>query len=165
MRQMIKSVIGCHSHRIIHHDIKPENFMIKDGKKEKSKGFMHVAIRLIDLGLSEHYVEGEKKQASLVGSVPYAAPEVFAGIYDEQCDVWSLGVILFLMIVGEPLFSLTDPPKKVRFEIQNKEFVPKALKHITKSSHPWISDDAKDLMTKMLEYDPSKRITLKEAVK
>jgi len=165
MRQMIKAVIGCHSHHIIHNDIKPENFMIKDAKKEKLAGFMHVAIRLIDLGISEHFVDGEKKKTAQCGSVSYVAPEVIQGSYDEKCDVWSLGVIMYMMIVGDPLFSLTDPVDVVRQSVTSREFVPNALRQITKSTHPWIMDDAKDLMSKMLVYDPSQRISLEDAVK
>jgi calcium-dependent protein kinase len=91
--QMLIAVQHLHSHGIVHRDLKPENFLMAD-KSENSE------IKLIDFGLSKRYQEGEAKMTSMVGSPNYVAPEVLAGSYDQKCDIFSLGVIFFIILTG-----------------------------------------------------------------
>lgn len=118
MRHMIKGVIGCHSQRIVHRDVKPENFVITDGEKEKEMGLTHAGLRLIDMGLSE-YLAGDEDEQQPGGTVFYMAPEVIRGNYTELCDTWSLGVILYLMLVGDPLYPITDSEEETQKVMQD----------------------------------------------
>jgi len=168
MRHMVKAIIGCHSKNIAHMDVKPENFMITDGEKEKNHGLTHSGLRLIDMGLSQHLRGGGTKHERGDGTIFYMAPEVIRGHYDQRCDIWSLGVILYLMLVGEPLFPITDSPeeeKAVERSILTPLYVKEKLKDITKYNYPWISTDAKDLISRMLDSNPHKRISLVDAMK
>lgn len=154
LRQMLRSVGGCHSHGIIHRDIKPENFML--AKKEKQG--IHSSVKLIDLGLSEH--KGEHAHKESVGTVAYMAPEAFTDQYDISADVWSLGVIFYLLLVNDTLFSLADEDDDVIEAIANEKYVPSKIAAMVD-----VDADAKDLLTKMLKYNPAERITVAEALK
>lgn len=86
METMLKAVNHLHSQNIAHRDIKPENIMIgEDGN-----------LKLIDFGLSKQV--GCEGMTAMVGSTFYIAPEVFEGKYDLKCDVWSLGVIIYILL-------------------------------------------------------------------
>jgi serine/threonine protein kinase len=70
------------------------------------------SLKMIDLGLSEHYKDGEQLVGPATGTLAYMSPEMIKGQpYDRQCDIWSLGVILFAMLMGEPLFTHDDDTK------------------------------------------------------
>ena len=91
------------------------------------------------------------------GTAYYVAPEVLKGKYSEKCDVWSVGVILYMLLSGNPPFNgrndveILDAVKKGEYEIEGGVF-------------DEISDDAKDLIIRMLTLDPEKRITAQNAL-
>lgn len=94
---------------------------------------------------------------TVVGTPYYVAPEVLKGNYDKQCDVWSLGVILFVFLCGYPPFEGDN----------NKEIFRNVLKQpLTFDPADWntISDSAKDLVTKMLDKDPANRISAEQCL-
>ena len=99
-----------HNFGICHRDLKPDNFMFESKNTD--------VIQCIDFGLAKFFSEGEgetqpkiKKMITSCGTTFYMAPEVIMGNYNQLCDVWSLGVILHLMILGEPIFYDTDEDK------------------------------------------------------
>ena len=100
IRQMLKSVKYLHSKGISHRDIKPENFLFENKSKSSQ-------IKLIDFGLSKCYKNNgfDKKMSSIVGTAYYAAPEVLKGHYGPECDVWSIGVIMYLLLSGSHPFE------------------------------------------------------------
>lgn len=111
MKKVLSAVKHLHEHGICHRDLKPENFIFSD-KSEDAE------IKLIDFGLSKRFgpnaandhaglgtVSMEDKMHTIVGTPYYVAPEVLMGNYDFSCDVWSLGVILFIMLCGYPPFE------------------------------------------------------------
>lgn len=117
---------------------------------------------MIDFGLSKRFgtiVESDpsEKMHTIVGTPYYVAPEVLKGNYDFACDVWSLGVILYIMLCGYPPFEGDN----------NKEIFKNVLKQkLEFDPEDWsaISAEAKDLIAKMLVKDPAQRISAADAL-
>lgn len=92
-----------HSQKVAHRDIKPENFLMSSKKT--------LELKLIDFGLSYQWKEDMRKELvkesknKLVGTSYYIAPEVLKLDYDERCDIWSAGVILYILVTGCPPFD------------------------------------------------------------
>ena len=150
--QVLLAIRYCHKMRIVHRDIKPENILIV-GKE--SSGLLNV--KLIDFGTAKIFNEFSKNKA-LVGSSYYIAPEVIRGKYDEACDLWSIGVIMYIMLVGTPPFNGDEDDDILRAVSIGKY----------ETSYPQyqsLSPEAKDLITKLLKFNPTERITAEEALK
>ena len=93
-----------HLHDVIHRNIKPENILIEDLDSKVS--FENCVLKLI--GFSNSVLNSHSKLKKRVGSSYYIAPEVIDGKYDKMCDIWSCGVILYIMLTGRPPFSGKD---------------------------------------------------------
>jgi calcium-dependent protein kinase len=142
MEQMLSAVKHLHEHNIVHRDLKPENFLMSDTSEVAE-------IKLIDFGLSKRFSNKEQleKMKTVVGTPYYVAPEVLKGSYDGRCDVWSLGIMLFVFLCGYPPFEGDN----------NKEIFKNVLKQeLTFDPADWdtVSPEAKDLVSKMLKKDP-----------
>ena len=98
MYQIFSAVNYCHSMNIIHRDLKPENILIE--KKEGKK----YSIKIIDFGTAKLY-EKNKKEKKVIGSSYYIAPEVLTENYNQMCDLWSCGVILYILLSGKAPFA------------------------------------------------------------
>lgn len=145
-KQMMSAICYCHSQKICHRDLKPENllFLTKD---EDSP------IKIIDFGLSKIYTpkKGKNSMKTKVGTAYYVSPEVLQGNYDEKCDIWSAGVILYILLSGDPPFNGENDMEIYRnIEKKKFSFPEKEWKNISK--------EVKDLIKKML-CDPDKRYT------
>ncbi|KAH7690048.1 Non-specific serine/threonine protein kinase protein [Dioscorea alata] len=147
-RDIVNVVHVCHFMGVIHRDLKPENFLLV--KRDTSE------IKATDFGLSVFIEEG-KVYKELVGSAYYVAPEVLRKNYGKEIDVWSAGVILYILLCGMPPFWA---------ETEKGIFDAILQGHVDLKSAPWpsISDGAKDLIKKMLTQDPRKRITAAQAL-
>ncbi|KAJ6764037.1 CALCIUM-DEPENDENT PROTEIN KINASE 11, partial [Salix purpurea] len=150
---LIKNIIGvveyCHSLGVMHRDLKPENFLFdKPGDDAK--------LKTTDFGLSVFYKPGQYFY-DVVGSPYYVAPEVLLKYYGPQADVWSAGVILYILLSGVPPFWAETESGIFRQILQGQ---------LDLESDPWpnISESAKDLIRKMLERDPRQRITAHEVL-
>jgi calcium-dependent protein kinase len=89
----------------MHRDLKPENLLLeKDPFSKKFNGYKKLNIKVIDFGTSIEY-DVNKKQNARMGTAYYIAPEVISGNYNEKCDVWSCGVILYILLCGYPPFN------------------------------------------------------------
>ena len=141
MKQLLSAVNYVHTNSIVHRDLKPENILL-DTKKQN-------IIKIIDWGTARFY-EKNKKMNRISGTPYYIAPEVLNEKYDEKCDVWSCGVIMYILLCGYPPFNAeTDQ------EILNKI----KLGKFTFPDEEWenISTEAKDLIVNMLAYNSADR--------
>ncbi|KAG6394082.1 hypothetical protein SASPL_144661 [Salvia splendens] len=148
-RQIVNVVDHCHFMGVMHRDLKPENFLLSS-KEEKAM------LKATDFGLSVFIEEG-KVYRNIVGSAYYVAPEVLKRSYGKEMDVWSAGVILYILLSGVPPFWAET--EKGIFDAILKE-------EVDFVSQPWpsISNSGKDLVRKMLTKDPKKRITSSEVL-
>ncbi|KAL5566339.1 hypothetical protein UlMin_029503 [Ulmus minor] len=151
--KLTKTIVGvveaCHSLGVMHRDLKPENFLF-DTEDEDA------ALKATDFGLSVFYKPGESF-SDVVGSPYYVAPEVLRKHYGPEADVWSAGVILYILLSGVPPFWAETEMGIFRQILQGK---------LDFESEPWpgISESAKDLIRKMLERNPKKRPTAHEVL-
>ena len=97
MKQILSAVVYCHNNKIVHRDIKPEN-LLYESKQDNS------TIKVIDWGTAAEF-EPTQKMTKKQGTPYYIAPEVIKRRYNEKCDVWSCGVILYIMMCGYPPFN------------------------------------------------------------
>ena len=152
MRQVLSAVAYCHSKGIVHRDIKPENLLLDSPPTVPEM----IQIKLIDFGTSTLCSTGDRLNQRL-GTAYYIAPEVLEMNYNEKCDVWSCGVILYVLLCGFPPFpGNTDEEilKRVRvgkYSFQHENWRP-------------ISQDAKALIKRMLVMEPEKRASALECL-
>ncbi|PAN27930.1 hypothetical protein PAHAL_5G119100 [Panicum hallii] len=144
LRTIVEIVHTCHSLGVIHRDLKPENFLLLS-KDENAP------LKATDFGLSVFFKQGEVFK-DIVGSAYYIAPEVLKRNYGPEADIWSIGVILYILLCGVPPFWA---------ESEHGIFNSILRGQVDFSSDPWprISPGAKDLVKKMLTSDPKKRIS------
>ena len=151
MRQILQAVCYCHGCHIVHRDLKPENILIV---KRMKSGFHH--IKIIDFGTAKVFNK-EKREHALIGSAYYIAPEVISRNYTEKCDIWSCGIIMYILLTGRPPFNgQTEDDIMKKIKIGTFEM----------TKYPWgiISQEAKDLINDLLQIKPTKRITAEEAL-
>ncbi|ESW27349.1 hypothetical protein PHAVU_003G194100 [Phaseolus vulgaris] len=148
-RTIAEVVRMCHANGVMHRDLKPENFLFAN-KKENS------VLKAIDFGLSVFFKPGERF-SEIVGSPYYMAPEVLKRNYGPEVDVWSAGVILYILLCGVPPFWAEDE-RGVALAIL------RGVIDFKREPWPQISDSAKSLVRHMLEPDPKKRLTAEEVL-
>ncbi|KAA8498277.1 Calcium-dependent protein kinase 2 [Porphyridium purpureum] len=142
MRVMLDVIAYMNKKNLIHRDLKPENFLL-DGPGDDAK------LKATDFGLSAELKEGEFATLQ-VGTPVYVAPEVLMGKYNEKCDVWSLGVILYILLCGRPPFYGKTEHDELRATLEGKY-------DMTRDPWPRISKEAKELVSAMLTMDINKR--------
>lgn len=149
MTQLFSAIKTCHDNNIVHRDIKPENIILYNEEKNK--------IKLIDFGTAK-LLENKGKCTDKRGTPTYIAPEILKGEpYDYKCDLWSAGVLMYIMLSGsKPFTGFTE--EQIFNSIKKDE--------ISFSEKEWksVSENAKQLIKSLLIKDPSKRISAEEAL-
>jgi len=176
LHQLLKGVAFCHERRVLHRDLKPQNLLINN------KG----ELKLADFGLARGFSIPVRSYSHEVVTLWYRSPDVLLGStkYSTPIDIWSAGCIFAEMITGKPLFpgsSAQDELTRI-FKLlgtPNEETWPglKALPEWKTNKYPNyppqnirnivapLDENGYDLLNKMLQYDPTKRITAKDALK
>ena len=145
-KQILEAVNYLHAHGVCHRDLKPENILFSNVADDS-------CLKLIDFGLSK-VLDGESNMKKTVGTTFYMAPEVIQGNYNEKCDIWSCGIILYIMLCGKPPFYSQDEDelkKKICSMHYNFDY-PEFKK---------VSQDAINLIKKIL-VSPDKRLSAGE---
>jgi len=165
VRMVLEALFYMHEyHRVVHCDLKPDNILFVD-KAEDSP------IKMIDFGMSK-VLPRLRSLRELCGTPYYTAPEIIKGDYAHGCDVWSTGVIMFVMLFGFPPFYV-DPAKyygqneaQAIYRLIQKGFTPE----VKRGYGPWfpkkmpVSAEARDLLSKMMDSDTARRFSAKEAL-
>ncbi|XP_006010583.1 cyclin-dependent kinase 2-like isoform X2 [Latimeria chalumnae] len=172
--QLLLGVSYCHSHRVIHRDLKPQNLLINEIGD----------IKLADFGLARAFGVPLRTYTHEVVTLWYRAPEILLGCkyYSTAVDIWSIGCIFAEMITGRPLFpgdseidqlfrifrTLGTPNESVWPGVTHlpdyKANFPQWCKQDVNTIVPSLNADGKDLLTQLLQYDPNKRISAKAAI-
>ncbi|OAD55257.1 SNF-related serine/threonine-protein kinase [Eufriesea mexicana] len=142
-RQIVRAISYCHRLHVVHRDLKPENvvFFEKLG-----------TVKLTDFGFSNRFCPGQKLETSC-GSLAYSAPEILLGdSYDAPAvDVWSLGVILYMLVCGQAPFQEANDSETLTMIMDCKYSIP-----------PHVSEECKRLIARMLVKEPEDRASLEE---
>mmetsp|Transcript_99269 Transcript_99269/g.155225 ORF Transcript_99269/g.155225 Transcript_99269/m.155225 type:complete len:519 (+) Transcript_99269:60-1616(+) len=138
MKQILSGVNYMHQMTIVHRDIKPENFLLSS-KDPIAK----TTLKIIDFGLSCYWKKDDPPLKTKAGTPYYVAPEVLKGSYDNACDTWSCGVIMYVILCGYPPFY-GDTDNQILTAVKSGKY--------TYDGDEWklVSKDAKDLIDRML---------------
>jgi len=151
MQQAMRAVRHMHELRICHRDLKPENFLFH------SKGPIETnTLKIIDFGLSARFTENEFLNTK-VGTPYYVAPEVLSGRYNQAVDLWSCGIIMYILLCGYPPFC-----GKNEKEVLAK--VKKGALHFKHEDWKGVSIGAQHLIIKLLNMDPKERCSAEQAL-
>ena len=155
--QVLSGIAYLHTNNIVHRDLKLENILITEIETNKKTNDRYFWIKIIDFGTAKFF-DKNKKEKSVVGSSYYIAPEVLKKSYNEKCDTWSIGVILYMLIVGRAPFDGSDDEeiinniKKGKYNSQHKKLLES-------------SEEVQDLVKNLLQIDVKKRFSAIEALK
>ncbi|KAH9731334.1 CDPK-related kinase 3 [Citrus sinensis] len=147
--QILSVVAFCHLQGVVHRDLKPENFLFTSGRDDAD-------MRLIDFGLSD-FIRPDERLNDIVGSAYYVAPEVLHRSYSLEADIWSIGVISYILLCGSrPFWARTESGifRAVLRSDPNFDDLP----------WPSVSPEAKDFVKRLLNKDYRKRMTAVQAL-
>lgn len=144
LNAILESVAYLHDRNIVHRDIKPENFLLHNG-----------SLKLIDFGLATlHDPEVDVPLSELVGTPFYLAPEVLKEQYSGACDMWSVGVMAYILLVGRPPF-VGETNSDIMASIRRGHFTFEGVQ---------LSEGAQDFIKSLLKRDPRRRMPANKAM-
>mmetsp|Transcript_4520 Transcript_4520/g.9083 ORF Transcript_4520/g.9083 Transcript_4520/m.9083 type:complete len:532 (-) Transcript_4520:16-1611(-) len=152
VQQMLRAVNYMHQNYIMHRDLKPENWLLSSS----TEALQQADLKLIDFGLSKRFSPGEFATTK-AGTPYYVAPEVLAGRYAEQSDVWSIGVIMYILLCGSPPFAGNDT-------VAVLESVKRAQPTFDKKEWMNVSPEAKLMLKALLQREPTSRMSASDAL-
>ena len=150
VRTLLIAIKACHDQRVVHRDLKPENLLLKSKTED-------INVKVADFGFAV-VAENDHCLSTQCGTPGYVAPEILQGIlYGRPVDMWSVGVITYILLGGYPPFY--DDNQKMLF---------RKIKAGSYEFHPdyWkgVSAEAKDLIKKLLVVKPERRYTADQAL-
>ena len=148
--QLLSAISYCHEKLVTHRDLKPENILLTE-----NNGELHV--KIADFG-SSCVFEQDSRLTGCFGSSYYLAPEIFYSSYDQACDLWSVGIIMYILLTGTPPYQGKDSASIIS-QIQETPF------KITPSNVMGLSPDSINLLRELLCINPIDRITAKSAIR
>mmetsp|Transcript_15505 Transcript_15505/g.32738 ORF Transcript_15505/g.32738 Transcript_15505/m.32738 type:complete len:504 (-) Transcript_15505:72-1583(-) len=151
MQQMIGSIYYMHKNNVCHRDLKPENFLFLSKEPIRKN-----VLKLIDFGLSAAFAPNQVFHTK-AGTPYYVAPQVLSGTYDQASDLWSCGVIMYVLLCGYPPF-FGDSDADVLNLVRKGSF------SFNPSDWKSVSEDAKNLIRSLLKMNPSDRFTAQQAL-
>ncbi|PHJ23275.1 calcium-dependent protein kinase cdpk4a, partial [Cystoisospora suis] len=146
---MLLTLAYLHSHDVVHRDLRLEKWVFASQvlqdttERPGSLG----AVKLVDLGSAKHWINKKKTMNAACGTLPYASPDMLVGGYTEACDIWSLGVIAYMMLAGHPPFH-----SKTREDLVSQILSGRYSTRLP--SWEGISDQARDFVRCLLDIDP-----------
>mmetsp|Transcript_12583 Transcript_12583/g.23237 ORF Transcript_12583/g.23237 Transcript_12583/m.23237 type:complete len:467 (+) Transcript_12583:42-1442(+) len=153
--EMARACAGLHRIKVIHRDIKPDNFLVNRPGR----------LKLGDFGLSSIYTDGQPL-TEVYGTAPFMAPEMLRdGRYDERADVWSVGVVFYVLLFGQfPYFAQEKSSKAMKMAIKEGKIAPsfRPWKAAADAARP--SQELEDLTRRMIARNPSDRSTAEEVL-
>ncbi|OWF44338.1 MAP kinase-activated protein kinase 5-like [Mizuhopecten yessoensis] len=168
LRQIANAVLRCHTLNIAHRDLKPENLLIRDNTEDSLVKLTDFGFAKIDDGnlqtphftpyyvapqvLEAHKYQAKQKRGIIPTSKPYT--------YDKSCDMWSMGVILYIMLCGYPPFYSETPTRQITSAMRKK--ILSGQYEFPEDDWQFISDSAKDVVKSLLHVDPSFRMNIQE---
>jgi len=150
LRQMLQALKCCHNNYMGHFDVKPENFMYESSDAS-------ARLKMIDLGLSSGF---KRDREEIRGTAAYMAPEVWDGLYGPEADIWSCGVVLFLMLTGSTLVPEASEEDIERW-VHDRSWIRQRLRWARSLG---VSDPAMDILSSMLRHNRHQRPTAREAL-
>ncbi|KAL4325560.1 hypothetical protein GQ457_11G032330 [Hibiscus cannabinus] len=147
--QILSVVAFCHLQGVVHRDLKPENFLFTTRDED-------APMKIIDFGLSD-FIRPDQRLNDIVGSAYYVAPEVLHRSYSVEADMWSIGVITYILLCG-------SRPFWARTESGIFRSVLRADPNFDDSPWPSVSSEAKDFVKRLLNKDHRKRMTAAQAL-
>eukprot|EP00916_Digyalum_oweni_P019570 GHVL01032579.1.p1 GENE.GHVL01032579.1~~GHVL01032579.1.p1 ORF type:complete len:476 (-),score=73.57 GHVL01032579.1:69-1496(-) len=144
MKQIIAAVYYCHQNKFVHRDLKPENFLFASRAPDSP-------MKIIDFGLAAKFEKGQM-MATKAGTPYYVAPQVLKGSYGPECDLWSAGVMMYILLCGYPPFH-GDTDAEILAKVKVGKF------SFNEADWKNVSNEAKDLIRKLLKFQPEERIS------
>eukprot|EP00746_Dinoflagellata_sp_MGD_P158868 gnl/MRDRNA2_/MRDRNA2_86576_c0_seq17.p1 gnl/MRDRNA2_/MRDRNA2_86576_c0~~gnl/MRDRNA2_/MRDRNA2_86576_c0_seq17.p1 ORF type:complete len:505 (+),score=116.36 gnl/MRDRNA2_/MRDRNA2_86576_c0_seq17:88-1602(+) len=151
MQQILRGIFYMHEIKLTHRDLKPENFLF-----QTKDPIEKCTLKIIDFGLSCKFSEGSVLTTK-AGTPYYVAPQVLAGKYDQSADLWSCGVIMYVLLCGyPPFYGETDADVLTKVRLGNFTFNAADWKNV--------SEDAKNLIRMLLKMNPRDRYTAEQSM-
>ncbi|CAM5120757.1 unnamed protein product [Eretmochelys imbricata] len=156
IQSLASAIVYLHKKDIVHRDLKLENILVKSSETDEENE-MKLNIKVTDFGLAVQKAGGSESMfQSTCGTPTYMAPEVIsAHDYSQQCDVWSIGVIMYMLLCGDPPFIASS-------EENLFELIKKGELHFNNPIWQTVSEAAKHVLQLLLRVDPAHRITANE---